>query len=83
MPMASDFKDFLCGAIHESNLHRPSIETISTAALNRWVIPRSTRDQHYLQFQRNQILERIDIGNELDTAIDAEEQMGQLAILKI
>ena len=81
MPMASDFKDFLCGRIHESNLHRPSIETISTAALNRWVIPRSTRDQHYLQFQRNQILERINIGNELDTAIDAEEQMGQLAIL--
>jgi hypothetical protein len=64
MPMASDFKDFLCGRIHESNLLRPSIETISTAALDRWVVPRSNRYQQYQQFQRNQILERIRIGTD-------------------
>lgn len=81
MPMAPDFKDFLCGRIRESNLLRPSIDTISTAALNRWVIPRSCRYQQYQQFQRNQILERIRIGTELGTAIDVEAQMEQLAIL--
>jgi hypothetical protein len=76
MPMAPNFKDFLCGRIQEMNLNRPTIETISTAALNRWVIPRSFRYQQYRQFQRNQLLERIGIQTELITALGAEAEVG-------
>ena len=79
MPMTPIQRILMC-RICES-IGKASVDTISTAALNRWVIPRSIRDQKYLHFQRNQILEQIRIGNELESAIDAEEQMEQLAIL--
>ena len=81
MPMVSDFKDFLCGRTREANLNRPTIDTISTIALNRWVIPRSLRYTQYQQFQRNQLLERIGIRAELDRPTQAEAQVEQLTFL--
>lgn len=81
MPMVSDFKDFLNGRSQETTLNRPTIETISTAALNRWVIPRSLRFPQFQQFQRNQVLERIGIVVELGTPANDETPVEQLTFL--
>jgi hypothetical protein len=61
MPMASSFKDFLCGRVGELDLHRPSVASISTVALQRWMIPRAIRNPGYHGFQREQILEMIGV----------------------
>lgn len=59
MPMAPDFKDFLCGRIGDINLQRPSAESISAAAVQRWIIPRAARNSDYRVFQREQLFEKI------------------------
>jgi len=73
MPMAHNFRDFLCGRIDDISLHRPSAESISTAAVQRWIIPRSARNLEYRSFKREQLLERIGVfenGNlSKDTAV--------------
>lgn len=81
MPMVSDFKDFLCGRVPDINLIRPTIDTISTAALNRWVIPRALRYPQYQQFQRAQLLERIGIDANYGTPVLQPAQVEQLIFL--
>src|SRR5690606_3026708 len=43
MPLMDNWKSFLQGKSSPEKLERPTVEEISTAALARWIIPRSHR----------------------------------------
>ena len=62
MPMTPEFRDFLCGRQREIDLRRPSIEEITKAALNRWMIPRSIHRPEFRQFRREEVMSRIQFG---------------------
>lgn len=64
MPMAAGFRDFLCGRVEDLDLHRPTIAAITVAALRRWILPRANRNPEFRDFQREQLLERIEVENE-------------------
>ena len=53
MPMATNFREFLCGETSDINLHRPTAIEISKTALDRWVLPRALREPEYKTFQRS------------------------------
>lgn len=59
MPLASNCREFLCGAADEAYLDRPSLKQIGEAALERWVRPRSARTPEYVAFERSWILDMI------------------------
>lgn len=59
MPLASNCREFLCGAADDVYLDRPSVKQIGEAALERWVRPRSARTPEYVAFERSRILEMI------------------------
>ncbi|PKO16702.1 MAG: hypothetical protein CVU39_07715 [Chloroflexi bacterium HGW-Chloroflexi-10] len=57
MPMATNFREFLCGETSDINLHRPTAIEISKTALDRWVLPRALREPEYRTFRRSTIEE--------------------------
>jgi hypothetical protein len=59
MPLAADFRDFLCGRIDEPSLNRPPASEIAAAVLDRWVIPRARRQPQFVEFRHEQILDKI------------------------
>ena len=59
MPLASNFREYLCHGSKKAKLHRPPASTIAQAALRRWVLPRAERNPEYMEFRREQLLERI------------------------
>jgi len=59
MSLAPDFKEFLCGQIRKPALVCPSASEIAIAALNRWVLPRASRNPEYRTFRRDQLLQII------------------------
>lgn len=61
MPLASDFREYLCGEIEAPSLDRPLLSTITEAALERWVIPRAARFPEYREFNRGDVLEMIKV----------------------
>lgn len=50
LPLAQNFREFLCRRESEPILSRPTASTIASAAIERWVLPRSVRDQRYKDF---------------------------------
>jgi len=56
MPLAPDFKEFLCGHIPTPVVDCPTASEIAIAALNRWVLPRAGRNPEYANFHREQLL---------------------------
>jgi hypothetical protein len=59
MPLAEGFRDFLCGRAKTTDVERPSVAQLTAAALERWVVPRATRQPAYRAFRREEILEMI------------------------
>jgi hypothetical protein len=59
MPLADNFKKYLCGEESMVIIDRPTVSDIAEAALERWVLPRASRKPEYREFGRNQILEMI------------------------
>jgi hypothetical protein len=57
MPLASNFREFLCGEDSEPYLDRPTVSQIASAALKRWIIPRSVQRSEYKEFRRELLLE--------------------------
>jgi hypothetical protein len=66
MAMTPDFSQFLCGGVKVNESERPLASTIANAALHRWVIPRSESDHGYLEFHREQIIDKI-FSSDVDT----------------
>ncbi len=64
MPLSKNFKEYLCDGVTEPQGRRPSVARISTAALQRWVIPRSERFPGYADFRREMLLERMHLQGE-------------------
>jgi hypothetical protein len=64
MPLAKNFKEYLCDGVTEPQGRRLSVSRISKAALQRWVIPRSERFPGYVDFRREQLLERMQLRGE-------------------
>lgn len=81
MPMAPDFREYLCGRIQEVNLERPSINEVSGTALGRWIIPRSLRNPEFRNFNRNELLNQIGIVAGLGVPVNAEPHVEQLTFL--
>lgn len=50
LPLAENFRDFLRRHEPAAVLNRPSASSIASAALERWVLPRSDRDLRYKDF---------------------------------
>lgn len=61
MPMAPGFKEFLCGRAEELTLVRPTIASITSAALQRWILPRAMKNPGYRDFQREQLLQMVGV----------------------
>lgn len=59
MPLASNFREFLCGEDTEPHLDRPTVSQIAAAALKRWIIPRSIQRNEYKEFRRELLLESL------------------------
>ena len=59
MPLTPDFRELLRGHIDDLDLERPTVSEISSAALERWVIPRADRRPQYKGFSREQIFDII------------------------
>lgn len=57
MPLASNFREFLCGTAQQPELQRPCAARIASAALERWVLPRAVRRPEYASFRREQLPE--------------------------
>jgi hypothetical protein len=57
LPLATDFKDFLCGRTSMATINCPSASEISEAAIDRWVLPRASRNTEFSSFKREQILQ--------------------------
>lgn len=50
LPLAENFRDFLSRREPDPILSRPSASSIASAALERWILPRSERDRRYKDF---------------------------------
>jgi hypothetical protein len=61
MPLAPDFRDFLCGRVETPCLNRPPAAEIAAAAVRRWVIPRAVRTPQFAEFRREQILDLVGV----------------------
>lgn len=59
VPLATDFREFLCGRVEDAHLDRPSTCEIGAAALSRWVLPRSERDPSFQTFERSEIVPQL------------------------
>jgi hypothetical protein len=59
MPLAPDFKEFLCGQIPEPVIDCRPVSEIARAALDRWIIPRALRYPEYISFHREQFLKEF------------------------
>ncbi len=60
MPLATNWRAFLQGGDVECVLERPSLEAISAACLERWVIPRSRRCPEYADWTREHTVQLFD-----------------------
>jgi hypothetical protein len=56
MPMAANWRDYLCGKTTRLRVARPGADHISYAALLRWVIPRATRYPQFRPWRREDTL---------------------------
>ena len=50
LPLADNFREFLARRDSEPVLGRPPLARLASAALERWVLPRASRDQRYREF---------------------------------
>lgn len=57
MPLASNFREFLCGTALQPEFHRPCVARIASAALERWVLPRAARCPDFAGFRWEQLPE--------------------------
>jgi hypothetical protein len=57
VPLAMNWQRYLCGDDDKPILHRPSASEIGSAAISRWVLPRSERDPNALSWSRDQTAE--------------------------
>lgn len=73
MPLAPDFRDYLCGRTAELHLARPTLSEIAAAALQRWVLPRAARYPEYTTFRPAQLLGLIQ--HDLDHALSHPTQL--------
>lgn len=55
MPLAQNFQKYLRGEVKKASLHRPPVSDIAQAALERWVLPRASRNPEYRDFHRDQL----------------------------
>jgi len=62
MPLATNCREFLSGEEQDAHLDRPSIGEISSAALDRWVLPRAAANPSFTAFERTQILDLLQPG---------------------
>lgn len=56
MPLAEDFRDILRGDARRNTTQRPSVRDLSTAALERWVLPRAQARPEFEQARKNDYL---------------------------
>ena len=69
MPMAEEWRGFLCGQVGDLRLERPTAATIAAAALEKWVLPRAERRSEYAAFRRENLLgQLVTRGREQPTA---------------
>jgi hypothetical protein len=59
MPLIDEFREYLMGHRPDVPFDRPSLQQISDAALERWIIPRSHRNGAYVQFRREQFWDHV------------------------
>jgi len=59
IPLANNWREYLTGTDDRVDMERPSGEVVAKAALRRWVIPRSLRDDRYRQWTRAELLEDL------------------------
>jgi hypothetical protein len=52
VPLATNWREFLCGEDASPRLSCPSAARIAEACLERWIAPRSRRDRTYLDWRR-------------------------------
>jgi hypothetical protein len=58
-PLASNWREYLCGTDVIDAIVRPSAATIGISAVNRWLIPRSQTRLDYQQWTRKAIWEQL------------------------
>jgi hypothetical protein len=58
-PLASNWREYLCGTDVIDAIVRPSAATIGASAVNRWLIPRSQTRLDYQQWTRKAIWEQL------------------------
>jgi hypothetical protein len=56
MPLASNAREYLRDEAAEPTFERPSLATIAEAARERWIVPRSLRDEQFRSFKRTELL---------------------------
>jgi hypothetical protein len=59
MLLATNCREFLCNGVDEVHLDRPSVQEIASAALERWLLPRTARPREYTAFERTEILKQL------------------------
>jgi hypothetical protein len=62
MPLASNWREYLCGETDDCLLNRPTVAEIAEAAIKRWVLPRAERCPDWIKWgptDRAQLFEQL------------------------
>lgn len=56
VPLALNWKEYLCGTAKRPKFQLPSVQELGAACVTRWMLPRSTRDERYRAWTRQNSL---------------------------
>lgn len=73
MPLATNYRDFLCGFVEEPSLNRPTVGEISSSALIRWVLPRAASRPEYAHFRRQHLLQLMQPKNDTPSLLEEQQ----------
>ena len=59
IPLASNWRDYLCGRVDQIDIQRPSATDISEAAVRRWLWPRADKRAEYQHWTREHTWEQV------------------------
>lgn len=59
VPLAKNWKQYLCGETQQADLFPPSINELGDACVERWMLPRSRSDDSYRGWRREDTWDRL------------------------
>lgn len=70
VPLAQNWREFLCGRVKTSDIQRPSASEIGSLAVQRWMVPRASRNSDYRSWTTCKTWEALTGISTLSTMLD-------------